>query len=279
LALWYVKSRNLHHDLTTGAIFFAKGGLNSEQEQSKWTFGIALRIQLIRNIKRSLISFPNRKNIMDTSVTHPKQALNQKAVLLVEDHPIYAEGMCSLLASLPVKVHVTCVGTIDKGLTHVQKQRFDLILLDLSLSDGTGHSFLNAIEPGPSYTPIIIISGTDDRSAVDQALSLGACGYLSKATSSGHLRSRLLEYLTQGQANSGQNELLPCKPEALIMITIRQRKVLDCMADGMANKEIARTLFISENTVKYHVKVLFGLLAARSRTECLKQASRLGLIG
>ena len=217
---------------------------------------------------------------MDTSVTHPKQALNQKAVLLVEDHPIYAEGMCSLLASLPVKVHVTCVGTIDKGLTHVQKQRFDLILLDLSLSDGTGHSFLNAIEPGPSYTPIIIISGTDDRSAVDQALSLGACGYLSKATSSGHLRSRLLEYLTQSRANSNQNvALLSCKPETLIRITIRQRRVLDCMADGMANKEIARTLFISENTVKYHIKVLYGLLAAGSRTECLKQASRLGLIG
>ena len=216
---------------------------------------------------------------MNTITAHPKQAVNQKTVLLIEDHPIYADGMCSLLASLPVKVHVTCVGTIEKGLTHVQKQRFDLILLDLSLSDGTGHSFLSAIEPGPSFTPIIIISGTDDRSAVDQALSLGACGYLSKAANCEHLRDTLLEYLTQGKANSDQNELLPCKPEALIMITIRQRKVLDCMADGMANKEIARALFISENTVKYHVKVLYGLLEVGSRTECLKQASRLGLIG
>ena len=216
---------------------------------------------------------------MNTTAEHLKQATNRKTVLLIEDHPIYADGICSLLASLPVQVHVTYVGTIEQGLTHVQKQRFDLILLDLSLSDGTGHSFLNAIEPGPSYTPIIIISGTDDRSAVDQALSLGACGYLSKAVSWVHLRDMLLEYLTQGQANSGQNELLPCKPEALIMITIRQRKVLDCMADGMANKEIARTLFISENTVKYHIKVLYGLLAVGSRTECLKQASRLGLIG
>jgi len=216
---------------------------------------------------------------MDTTPAHPKQAVNKKSVLLIEDHPIYADGMCSLLGSLPVKARVTCAGTIEKGLTHVQKQRFDLILLDLSLSDGTAHSFLNAIEPGPSFTPIIIISGTDDISAVDQALSLGACGYLSKAASCDHLRDTLLEYLTQGQANSDQNELLPCKSEALITITIRQRKVLDCMEDGMANKEIARTLFISENTVKYHIKVLYGLLAVGSRTECLKQASLLGLLG
>jgi len=202
-----------------------------------------------------------------------------KHILLVEDHPIYADGLTILLGDLSVRVHVTWAVSVGEAVSRVVARRFDLILLDLSLSDGTGHSFLNAIELGPSFTPIVIISGTDDLHAVDHAISLGACAYLSKTASSDTLRSALLEYLTHTRPDCNLTTSPPHTPDVPITITVRQRNVLRCMADGKANKEIARTLFISENTVKYHVKVLYGLLAVSSRTDCLKQASLLGLLG
>jgi DNA-binding NarL/FixJ family response regulator len=198
-----------------------------------------------------------------------------KHILLIEDHPIYAEGIMSLMSTLPVRVHVTCAVSVGEAVSRVVARRFDLILLDLSLSDGTGHSFLNAIELGPSFTPIVIISGTDDLHAVDHAISLGACAYLSKTASSDTLRSALLEYLTHTRPDSNWTTSPAHTPDMPITITVRQRNVLRCMAEGMPNKSISRALNISENTVKYHIKVLYGLLAVRTRTDCLKGASRL----
>jgi two-component system nitrate/nitrite response regulator NarL len=110
---------------------------------------------------------------------------------------------------------------------------------------------------------------------VDHAISLGACAYLSKTASSDTLRSALLEYLTHTRPDSNWTTSPAHTPDMPITITVRQRNVLRCMAEGMPNKSISRALNISENTVKYHIKVLYGLLAVRTRTDCLKGASRL----
>jgi DNA-binding NarL/FixJ family response regulator len=192
---------------------------------------------------------------------------NAKQILLVEDHPIYADGISSLIHQLSTFTEVSNVTSINDALFEVAKRRFDLILLDLTLSDGDGQTFLSSIKPGPDFTPIVIISGTDDREAIEHALSLGACGYLSKMENTAKLGQAISEFLSIGDIDSGR--FLP---------TPRQQAVLTEMSNGLSVKETARVLCISDNTVKYHIKVIYGLLSVSSRTDCLRRASELNLL-
>jgi DNA-binding NarL/FixJ family response regulator len=194
-----------------------------------------------------------------------------KRILLVEDHPVYADGLRALLDVLSVPVVTTTVASIAGATKQVSEQTFDLILLDLSLSDGSAHMFLNTIKPGPAFTPIVIISGSDDRQSIKQALSLGACGYLSKEASTEALRQALTEFLIDGEHYSPDDK----QPGHA---TARQSAVLTYIAEGLSNKDIALAMCISENTVKYHVKVIYGLLAVKNRTDCLRQAHMKGWI-
>ncbi|MCP5207588.1 MAG: response regulator transcription factor [Hahellaceae bacterium] len=203
-------------------------------------------------------------------------------LMVVDDHPLYVEGLTLALARLTPTEHIQAfTNGIDALEWVLSGKRVDLILLDLNLPDQDGISFLQQIRKRKLPIPIVILSASEDPADVHASLVAGASGFISKASSSAQLIASINEAL------SGN----PCVPDFYqpsaniansltddLNITPRQLEVLKLLASGMPNKRICTTLGLTEHTVKSHLKALFSALEVHNRTECVNVAARLGLI-
>ncbi|MDX1415614.1 MAG: two-component regulator propeller domain-containing protein [Candidatus Promineifilaceae bacterium] len=197
-------------------------------------------------------------------------------VLVADDHPLYLEGLHSLLASRGLHV----VGVAHDGLEVqdlARELRPDLILMDVHMPGCDGVEATKAIMSELVEVKIIMLTVADDSDLLFRALKSGASGYLLKS-----LDSRTFFNLLS-QALAGQTVLSPSMagriltefaqedgepdtaPEEAVALTARQREVLELVAQGMSNSEIASQLYVSQTTVKYHVSQILSRLHLRSR--------------
>jgi len=201
-------------------------------------------------------------------------------VLLVDDHPVMAEGIRKLLS---VRYQVLLATDSRKALDQVYRHnKLSLVLLDRTLPDADGMLVLSTLKRRYPDIPVAMLSADENIATIRLALKLGAAGYIPKTQSPDEL-CRAVEALLTGE-KWVPNEIRPFldieqSPEMKRHgLTPRQFDVLLLIHAGFDNKEIADSLGISETTVKTHVSALFKALGARNRTMCVRTARQLGLL-
>ncbi|MBP6764794.1 MAG: response regulator transcription factor [Rubrivivax sp.] len=222
------------------------------------------------------------------TATHP-----HGSILLADDHGLVRHGLQLLIAEVLPQLRVQLAGSLAETVQALQTAgRFDLVLLDLTLSDVHGLAGLHKLREDYPYVPVVILSAQDDRDTVLAALDGGAMGFISKAASPAELRVALTRVLVEhtihlpqsvsggmaavpslGADGSGGRELAEL---SALGLTERQIEVLGYVVQGLRNKEIARLLDRSEVVVKKHVTATLQALGAPNRTKLLVLLSQRG---
>jgi two-component system nitrate/nitrite response regulator NarL len=211
-------------------------------------------------------------------------------VLIVDDHPLFRRGVAQLLAMEP-EIQVVGEAADQAGALAMARQHEpDLILLDLNLKGESGIDILSALKDEDAARRVVMLTVSDAPDDLMQAIRAGADGYLLKDMEPEDLLVRVREALTgttvisdalagrlaaalraEAQDSARKSE------RDLALLTDREQAVLRCLADGQSNKLIARTLSITEGTVKVHVKHLLKKLNFRSRVEAAVWATQIGM--
>lgn len=211
-------------------------------------------------------------------------------IMIVDDHNLFREGLAAIIRQEPDIEVVGMVGTVQEAVEAVRQLKPDIVLMDFILPDGTGADATRQIVQDDPDCKIVFMTMSDKDEDLLAAIRSGAVGYLMKNISPSKLvaalrsvqkgesalsRSmtlRLMKEFSQTQAPE------PSLDPALGKLTPREKDVLAELATGKSNLEIAHQLFISENTVKYHVHSILDKLNLPDRKEAARFARQHGLI-
>jgi DNA-binding NarL/FixJ family response regulator len=202
-------------------------------------------------------------------------------VLVVEDHPIVREGVTTVLER---EADIDVVGgadTIADGLRLAASLHPDVVLLDLKLPDAETMDGVTSFARDGRRVVVFTAYDTDDD--VFRAIRGGARGYLLKGSPAADIAHAIR------QVHAGESYLSPRIAAKLVrgvsdprrrggLLSARERGVLRLVAAGLSNRQIARTLSISERTVKFHVTALFNKLGAENRAQAVALAAERGLL-
>jgi len=220
---------------------------------------------------------------MKTEKDKKKRAMEGKKkqcirILIADDHSVVREGLVSLVKR---KSDMTVVAEANNGREAVdlwKEHRPDVILLDLRMPELDGVGAIKEIRGLDESAHIVVLTTFDGDEDIYRAIKAGAKGYLLKDTA----REALMECIRR--VHAGETCIPPTLAAKLAdrvsgeALSTREIEVLQRVAAGKSNKEIGAELFISEGTVKTHVKSIFSKLDVVSRTEAVATASRRGLI-
>jgi DNA-binding NarL/FixJ family response regulator len=199
-------------------------------------------------------------------------------VLSVDDHPLLREGIGALVNAQPDMQLVAQAATGREAVEQYRAQRPDITLMDLRLPDMSGVDALAAIRAEFPEARIVMLTTFEGDVEIQRALAAGARGYLLKSLPP----AELIEAIRQVHAG---RKRIPNDVAAQLAehageetLTPREIEVLRHIAEGNRNKDVADRLFISEETVKVHVKHVMDKLGASDRTEAVAIAIRRGII-
>jgi DNA-binding NarL/FixJ family response regulator len=197
-------------------------------------------------------------------------------VAIIDDHPLFREGVVHTLRSTRVLEVVGEGGTADDAVRIAKEQLPDIVLLDVSMPGG-GLQAARSIAQVCPVVKTIMLTVSESEQDVTQALEAGVRGYVLKGTSGPELLktmfaiSRGESYITPGLAarlltQVTRQDAATAAP-ALPELTKREGQILAQVARGLTNKEIARVLSLSEKTVKHHMTNVMQKLQVRNRVE------------
>ena len=206
-------------------------------------------------------------------------------ILVADDHPVVLDGLVAILSTQP---DFEVIGTASNGLEVVSQAealRPNVLLIDLEMPQMDGVQALETLRARNIAVRVIVFTAFDTDERILGAVQAGAEGYLLK----GAPREELFEAIRV--VNAGGSLLQPIVMSKLMRhisqreearsveaLSPREREVLQLMARGLQNKEIAAELVISERTVKFHVSSILGKLGAGNRTEAVTMALQQGMI-
>jgi DNA-binding NarL/FixJ family response regulator len=203
-------------------------------------------------------------------------------VLLVDDHSVVREGLRMLLSRDP---DLEVVGEAADGVEAIEQARQlrpDVVVMDLLLPVLDGIAATRAIRTQLPETEVLALTSVLENASVLEAIRAGAIGYLFKDSRAAEVRTAI-KAAAAGQVHLSAQASAPLlgavrMPERTDPLTARELEVLRWLAQGLSNKEIARRLHLTEETVKFHVRHILAKLDVQSRTQAVLAAMRLGLI-
>ncbi len=199
------------------------------------------------------------------------------SVLIVDDHPMVREGLAGILLRSGIDV-AGLAATGRQAVELFRSSQPDIVLLDLRLPDSSGVQVLKEIRELDPKARVVMLTSSQADAAIYAAMSHGASGYLLKGIDGVSLVEQLRHVFAGGRAMT---------PEALEKFTDyltskklsgREIEVLRLVAKGNSNKEIAALLFVTEDTIKVHVRNMLGKLNASDRTQAVVVALQRGLL-
>lgn len=210
-------------------------------------------------------------------------------ILIADDHALFRDGLGMQLEQLNPSVTIFQASNYSQAIKVVNDEKsLDLIILDLDMPDMGWEEGFAEIKKISNGSRFVIISASEDNRNIRKALEKGISGYIPKRSETKVLTSALKLILDGGtylppslleNANqkSGSNDKSSHKSNNK-MLTNRQSQVLDLVAQGMSNKQIAYEIGVSEATVKLHINALLRSVGATNRTQAVIKAQKMGLI-
>jgi len=199
-------------------------------------------------------------------------------ILSVDDHPLLREGLAAIINSQPGMMMVAQASNAQEGIAQYRKHKPDVTLMDLRLPDKSGIEAMIAIRAEFPEARIIMLTTFEGDVEIQRALEAGARGYILKSMPP----KELVEVIAQ--VHSGKKRI-PTQVAARLAehmsdeaLTLREIEVLSQIAGGNRNRDIAERLFITEETVKVHIKHIMDKLGANDRTEAVAIGLRRGII-
>ncbi|MGK5552440.1 response regulator [Actinomadura kijaniata] len=208
-------------------------------------------------------------------------------VLIVDDHPLFREGLRGALDSTPDIRVVGEAGTAAEVPDAVERHRPDVVLMDIALPDRSGIEVTRSLAEQAPDLPVLMLTMSADDDSLLTALRAGARGYLVKGAGRDEVLNAVRTVATGGAVfgpevtgriaalldGARRSAVAPPLP----VLTSREREVLDLVARGLSNHRIAQELVLSEKTVRNHLGHIFDKLQVNSRAEAVARARDAGL--
>jgi DNA-binding NarL/FixJ family response regulator len=199
-------------------------------------------------------------------------------VMSVDDHPLLREGLAAIINSQPGMVLVAQACTAEDGVAQFRKHQPDVTLMDLRLPDKSGIDAMRTIRGEFPEARVIVLTTFEGDAEIQRALEAGARAYILKNMPP----KELVEVIEQVHAGKKR---IPSQVAARLAehlsdetLTDREIQVLGEIAGGNRNRDIAEKLFITEETVKVHIKHIMEKLGASDRTQAVAIGIRRGII-
>jgi DNA-binding NarL/FixJ family response regulator len=208
-------------------------------------------------------------------------------ILLADDHTIFRYGMRAMLSSLPEFEVVGEAATGEEAVARTAELRPDIVLMDIRMPGVNGIEATRRILEGNPRVGVVVLTMFEDDDSVFAAMRAGARGYVLKSADGDEVL-RVIRAVASGEAHFGPEiarRLMgffsapkPAAPsEAFPELTVRESEVLDLIAQGRSNTEIARRLFLSPKTVRNHISNIFTKLQVADRAQAIVRAREAGL--
>lgn len=205
-------------------------------------------------------------------------------IVLVDDHPIVREGLAAVLSTQPDFEIVGQANDGNEAIDLVSALRPDIVVLDLVMPNMDGVQALRAMRAEHHDLKVLVFTASETDDRIIGAVQAGAQGYLLKGAPRDELFSAIRVIARGGSLLSPvvaarllQRMTEPENPLAE-PLTDREQEVLQLLAQGLPNKEIAAQLGIGERTAKFHVSAIMAKLGASNRTEAVRTAVQQGLV-
>lgn len=208
-------------------------------------------------------------------------------VLIVDDHPVVREGLEAMLSTQRDFHVVGEAADGEQALKLYRELKPDVVLMDLEMPRVDGPEGTRRIRAEDSNARVLVLTAYDTDERILEAVKAGAHGYLLKGAPREEL-FRAIRVVHQGGSTiepvvarkllGHMGELLSGEAEQVEVLTEREQEVLELVAKGLRNKEIAQQLYITERTVKFHIGCIFQKLGVTNRGEAIAVAARRRLI-
>jgi DNA-binding NarL/FixJ family response regulator len=208
---------------------------------------------------------------------------NAVRVLIADDHPLMLGGLRQAVLAAAAKAEIAVAHDFDSMVAALDAAPdTDLVLLDLTMPGVRGFSGLLFLRSERPSTPVIVVSGNEDRAVIRHCMEFGAAGFIPKTNSLDTMRAAIAQVLDGGRwtpadfdLNSAPNRQSSAMARRLASLTPQQIRVLMMLSQGLLNKQIAYELGVSEATVKAHVSAIFQKLGVESRTQAVILATKI----
>jgi DNA-binding NarL/FixJ family response regulator len=206
-------------------------------------------------------------------------------VAVVEDHPVYRDGLAAAFDDAPDVELTAAVGTVADTLDLLAGRTIDVLLLDLGLPDGSGLDLLSTVHVRHPRTAVVVLTMNDERKMVLDAVRAGARGYMIKGAG----RAEIIDAVRRAASGGAVFDTGPADvvitaasqalddPAVALGLTPREAHVLGLLADGLSNQAIAARLGLTPKTVRNQVSTIFTKLGVRSRAAAGERARSAGL--
>jgi DNA-binding NarL/FixJ family response regulator len=209
---------------------------------------------------------------------HMKDAGSVIRVLIIDDHPVVRLGLKTMLESEERIVVTGAVGSAKQGMAEVEKSRPDVVLLDLRMPEMEGVEAITQLRHIDQNIRVLVLTNYEEDEYIFRAMQAGAMGYLLKNTPQEEIIRAVDRVHHNERCISPEIARRLSETIARDELSQRELEVLNLVADGLTNKEIAEQLFISARTARNHVASCLVKLGADDRTEAVTTAVRRGLI-
>lgn len=203
-------------------------------------------------------------------------------ILLADDHPVVRDGLAAMLATQPDFEVVGEAGNGAEAVAEAARLRPDVVLMDLQMPELDGIEAIQKMRAADPSVQVVVLTAFDTDERIVGSLQAGAQGYLLKGAPRAEIFAAIRTVSAGGAlippvvASKLLRQVRAAEsPDAL---TAREAEVLSLVASGLANKEIAARLSISERTVKFHVSSVLSKLGAKNRTQAVRLAREIGIV-
>jgi DNA-binding NarL/FixJ family response regulator len=215
----------------------------------------------------------------------------QRTAVLLDPHPLWLDALESILGSIDVRV-VGRTTSADDALRLVEEHEPDILICETNTTNGgmSGGALIRTCRERVSDLRVIVLGASRDPADIDAAFEAGALAYAVKTAHPDDVASTVRQtfdstiflansFSGNGRSNGSAAHAPVGEEDDKVDLTRREREILALVAEGHSNRELARMLWVTEQTVKFHLSNIYRKLDVANRTEASRWAHRHGLVG